>query len=447
MSRRTRLIGLMVLLVATMLLAACPAAEPTTAPEVEQPAAPVVEEPTNTPVPEPEPEPEPEKAEPTEAPVEEPAAASAQLSIWADKERMAALEPLKEKALNDLGVELVLSEVGFGDIRDKVKLAGPAGEGPDIFIGAHDWLGELYLNDLVAPINLGAKADQFFGPAIDGFTYNGELVGMPYATENPAFVYNPELVEKAPETWDEVIEMAAALEEAGTVKQGYVLFPNDAYHFQPNLTSYGGYIFGTDDQGSYDPSDVGLDSEGAIAALTWADEAVKAGHLSPDVDWEAAHVLFETGDAAMITTGPWALPRFREAGIPYAIVPLPGAAENASPFLGTQGFMVNNFSDNKLIAEAFLTEFIATPEVMQQIFDEDPRPPAFLPVRDVVEDADIAAFAAAGEHAQPMPAIPEMGSVWGAWGDAITLVFQGAATPEEAAATAAQQVRDAIAGN
>ena len=34
------------------------------------------------------------------------------------------------------------------------RVAGPAGEGPDIIIGAHDWLGELVTNGLLAPIDL-----------------------------------------------------------------------------------------------------------------------------------------------------------------------------------------------------------------------------------------------------------------------------------------------------
>jgi maltose-binding protein MalE len=110
--------------------------------------------------------------------------------------------------------------------------------------------------------------------------------------------------------------------------------------------------------------------------------------------------------------------------------------------------MVNNFSENKLLAEAFLCEFVATDEVMQALYDADPRAPAFLATREraAAEDPDLGAFANAGVAANPMPAIPEMSAVWGAWGDAITLVYQQASTPEEAAATAAQQVRDAIAG-
>ncbi|RME45784.1 MAG: maltose ABC transporter substrate-binding protein [Chloroflexi bacterium] len=445
MIRRNWLVLVVVLLAAAILAACGGRAEPTATPVPEptkaEPTPTPVPKPTDTPVPQPTPTPE-EVAEPTPTPL---VRAEADLVIWADSVRAPALEPIVESFQDEYGVTVAIQEVGFGDIRDGVKLAAPAGEGPDIFIGPHDWLGELYVNGLVAPIDLGDKQDNFFGPALQAFTYNGELVGMPYATENVAFFYNPELVPEPPTTWDEVIAIADELETAGKVQQGWVLHENDPYHFFPIQTAFGGYIFGLTPEG-YDPNDVGLDSEGSLAAAQFLDQAIKDGHLRAGVDWDTMHVLFESGDAAMFITGPWALSRIRESGIPYAIAPIPGQVEEAKPFIGVQGFMINAFSENKLLAEAFLTEFVATDEVMQAIFEADPRPSAWLPVREATEDPDLAAFAAAGKNGLPMPAIPEMSAVWGAWGDAITLIFQQAEDPVTAFKNAAEQVRAAIAG-
>ncbi|WP_343240235.1 extracellular solute-binding protein, partial [Streptomyces sp. SID12488] len=54
---------------------------------------------------------------------------------------------------NDVDVELVLKN--FEDIRADFLAQVPTGEGPDITVGAHDWLGELTTNGVVAPIELG----------------------------------------------------------------------------------------------------------------------------------------------------------------------------------------------------------------------------------------------------------------------------------------------------
>jgi len=46
-----------------------------------------------------------------------------------------------------------------------------------------------------------------------------------------------------------------------------------------------------------------------------------------------------------------------------------------------------------------------------------------------------------------MPAIPEMGSVWGPWNSAVIQVITGEDTPESAFSTAARQIRDILGGS
>ncbi|HEY45048.1 MAG TPA: maltose ABC transporter substrate-binding protein [Anaerolineae bacterium] len=345
----------------------------------------------------------------------------------------------------DYGVELVVQEMGFGDIRDQLAIAGPAGEGPDIIIGAHDWLGQLVANGLVAPIDLGAKEGEFLEAALTAFIYEGQLYGMPYATENVAFFCNPDIVETAPATWDEVTALAEQLEaDSGGEVTAWTIQTNDPYHYFPVMTSFGGYVFGLTEAG-YDPTDVGLDSEGSIAAATWLEGMVADGHLEPGVDYDVMHSLFEQGSVACIGTGPWALSRIRDSGVSYTINRYPdGGAGSGSPFLGVQGFMISAFSENQLLAQTVLTEIFATEEFMQAMYDADPRPAAFLPVRYAIEDPDLASFAFAGADGLPMPAIPEMSSVWTAWGNAVEFVITGQLSAEEAFTNAAEQVRTLI---
>jgi len=269
------------------------------------------------------------------------------------------------------------------------------------------------------------------------------LYCMPYAVENVALVYNPELVPEAPQTWDEVREISAQLEEAGEVEYGYVIQQNDPYHFFPIMTAFGGYVFGQDEAG-YNADDVGIDSEGTIAAAQWLDQMVEEGHTPPGLDFDTMHATYEAGDAAMMITGPWALPRLREAGIPYEVAVIPAGTEEAKPFVGVQGFMINAFSEQQLLAEVFLTEFVATEEVMQQLFEAGGRPVALRSVFDAIEDPDIAAFAAAGEAGLPMPAIPAMSAVWTAWGNAEQFVITQEEEPETAFTNAAEQIRTSI---
>lgn len=446
---------LVLLLLGAMALVAC-GGNNTTEPQVDAPEVeePVVEEPV---VEEPEVE-EPVVEEPTEEPTPEPeveatattetAVAEDVLVIWADETRSAILQALGEEFEAQYGVGIQVEQKEFGAIRDDFKIAGPAGEGPDIIIGAHDWLGELVINGLLRPLDLSAKSDQFLEAALQGFVYEGELYGMPYSMENVAFVYNPEILAEGgydapPTTWTEVMEVAADLEGQGLVEQGFIRQEGDPYHFFPIQTAFGGYVFGLTDEG-YDPTNVGVDDEGSLAAAEWLGMMVDEGHILPAVDYDIMHESFESGNAAMMITGPWALPRIRESGVPYVVAEIPGEVQEAQPFLGVQGFMVSAFSENAVLAEAFLTEFVATEEVMQQIYDADPRPSAFVPVLEAIDDEDIAGFAEAGRNGLAMPAIPEMSAVWTAWTDAIVLVTQGGEEPEPAFTNAAEQIRTAI---
>ena len=158
------------------------------------------------------------------------------------------------------------------------------------------------------------------------------------------------------------------------------------------------------------------------------------------------HTLFETGEAAMIVTGPWALERINASEVPYAISAIPGAdaMENGFPFIGVQGFMLSAFSENKALASLFLTNYIATDEVMMDIFEAGRRPSAFVPVREMVDDADLAAFGEAGAEGQPIPSIPQMGAVFTIWGNAIELVVQGKADAATSFTDAAPQIREAV---
>ena len=369
------------------------------------------------------------------------------LTLWVDETRAPLMEELGAAFEEEFGIPLNIVQLGFGDIRDQCITACPAGEGPDIFIGAHDWLGQLVTNGLLAEIDMPEELrEQFVPAALEAFTYEGVLYGVPYATENVAFFRNTDLVPEAPETWEDVREATEQIIESGDAQYGYVLQRGDPYHFFPLQTAFGGYVFGLDEETGYDAEDVGIDTEGSIAALEWVDSMIEDG-LMPNVTGDEMIALFESGDAAMIITGPWFLDRIRDSGVPFEISPIPAGpdGEPGRPFLGVQGFMINAFSENIDLAQAFLTEYIATEETMQALFEAGGRPSAFLPVLEATEDPDLAAFGEAGQVGLPMPAIPAMSSVWIAWGDAVTLVFNEESEPEEAFTTAAQQIRDAIA--
>jgi maltose-binding protein MalE len=429
-------------LVVALLLAAC-GSTPTAVPPAAPTAAPA--QPTAVPV--------APTAAPTAAPTEVPPTAApttppepvATLKIWADDTRAPILNALADDFLAKYNVQLVIEDLGrVQDIRTPMITAAPAGEGPDIFVGVHDWLGAMVESGLVTPIDLGAKADEFVPLSLEAFTYtDGKLYGVPYATENLGFFYNTELVSDPPTTWDEMLQIGRDLKAAGKVQYAIAIAGDPGYNALPMQTSFGGYVFGVDENGAWNPKDIGLNSEGEIKAVTWMKAAVDEGLMPETTDYETGHQLFETGQIPFLMAGPWALDRIRASEVPYAVTVFP---DNGAPFLGVQGFMINAFSENILLAQTFLTEYVATEEFQQQIYETGLRPSAFKSVLAKTDDKDLAAMGEAGANAIPMPNIPEMGSVWSAWNNGITLALTGKQTPEDAMNDAAKQVADLILG-
>ena len=334
MKSRSKWLGLALVMVFGLLLIACAPAAPAEEPVEEPMEEPAAEEPTEEPME------EPAAEEPTEEPAaEEPVAT---LTIWADDTRTPILQGLADDFLAEYNVALDVQDLGVvQDIRSQVIIANPAGEGPDIFIGVHDWLGALVESGLVAPIDLGDKEGDFVQSNLDAFTYtDGNLYGLPYASENLGFFYNTDLVPEPPTTWDEVLEIGRQLQDEGTVQYAIAIGGDPGYNSLPMQTAFGAYIFGLDDNGAWNPDDVGLDGEGEVAAVTWMTDAVNEGLMPDTTDYETAHSMFETGQIPFLMAGPWALDRIRESGVPYAITNFPG---EGFPFSGVQIFIVNAF--------------------------------------------------------------------------------------------------------
>ncbi|RMG75622.1 MAG: extracellular solute-binding protein, partial [Chloroflexi bacterium] len=143
------------------------------------------------------------------------AAQSESLLIWADAERAPILQELGEQFEAEFGVAIEVREIGFGDARQELLNFGEAGEGPDILIQPHDTVGQLVDNGAIIPLELGDLAELFTEESLELFTYQGQLWGLPYSTENVALIRNVDLVPELPATWEEVTEIARELQAEG----------------------------------------------------------------------------------------------------------------------------------------------------------------------------------------------------------------------------------------
>ncbi|GAA1976643.1 maltose/maltodextrin ABC transporter substrate-binding protein MalE [Isoptericola halotolerans] len=380
-------------------------------------------------------DPEPAENAATEEAAAAPEAAG-ELVIWVDENRQPAVAAAAEDFTAETGVEVELVVKNFEDIRADFLAQVPTGEGPDLTVGAHDWLGSFIVNGVVDTVDLGGQESAFEDVAIEALTYDGQLYGLPYALESVGLVRNTELApDPVPATFDEMI----AEGEASGAKLPFVIntagADGDAYTYYAFQTSFGAPVFVQNEDGSY-TNEVGMGGDGGYAYAEWLAEHGQAGDglLSTDWTYDIANQEFADGNAPYTVAGPWAVPTYTEAGIEVAVDPIPAAGgETAAPFVGVQGFYLSARSDNALVATSFLTNYISTPEAMQALYDADPRIPALSEVAEAVaEDPVVAGFLAAAQNGAPMPSIPEMGDVWDHWNAAEASIISGDAEPEAA---------------
>ena len=357
------------------------------------------------------------------------ASATSTLTVWVDSERVDALKDAAAAYEDKTGVAVKLVSKDNATIKDDFIQQVPTGKGPDITMGAHDWLGELVTNGVVSPIELGDKAADFLPVALNAATYDGKVYQLPYAVENLALLRNADLAPTAPTSYDDMIAMGAAAgaQYPFVIQQGA---DGDPYHLYPFQTGFGAPVFGTDANGGYDASNLELGNAGGEAFATWLGSQGKngTGVFNTEITGDIANEAFTTGKAAFWLTGPWNVGAATDAGINVAVDAIPSAgAETAQPFAGVKGFFISEQSKNKVAATDFLVNYIATEDVQLSLFKSGNVLPALAAAAETAsEDPIVAGFAAAGANAVPMPAIPAMGQVWQFWGIAEAAIINGA---------------------
>jgi arabinogalactan oligomer/maltooligosaccharide transport system substrate-binding protein len=355
------------------------------------------------------------------------AAEGGTLTVWVDAERVDALKGAAEAYTEETGVEVEIVGKDNSTIKDDFIQQVPTGEGPDITMGAHDWLGELSTNGVVAPLELGDSAADYLDVAINAATYEGTVYMLPYAVENIAVLRNADLVPEAATSFDDMIAkgQAAGLTQPFVVEQGA---EGNPYHLYPFQNAFGAPVFGSNDEG-YDPTDLQLGNEGGVQFAQWLGSQGKTGTgvFNTDIDGDIAKQAFLDGTAAFWLTGPWNVGAALDGGVNVAIDPVPSpTGELASPFAGVKGFFVSSESENKVAANDFLVNYIGTEDVQLDLFEAGNILPALSAAAESASsDPIIEGFATVGADAVPMPAIPAMGSVWQYWGIAEAAIING----------------------
>lgn len=350
----------------------------------------------------------------------------------------------------DTGVTVDVIERDMFESLEGLPLDGPAGLSADVMLAPYDRIGGLGQQGHLHEVAL-ADDDRYDETDELQVSADGKIFGSPYVIEALIMYYNADLIDAAPETFEELEALAeddAYAYSSETGKQtAFLANWVDFYSSYGLLSGFGGYVFGED---GTDTSDVGLNNEGAVEAIeyakTWYD-VWPAGMQDATSAGTFVDQTFIDGAAAAIIGGPWSAASFADMNFGVAPIPtLPNGSPYA-PFGGGKGWIISEYTQNAEAAQAWL-DYITTEENMAALHDFNSEVPANQQARQAIVDAgdnELAiAVVEAYSNAVPMPNIPEMAEVWTG---AETMMFDavsGNKTAEESANDAVNTISDNI---
>jgi arabinogalactan oligomer/maltooligosaccharide transport system substrate-binding protein len=359
--------------------------------------------------------------------------AGATLTIWVDQNRKDAVTQLANQwSAKNPGVTVNIVVQDFGSIRDKLGTVDTA-TAPDVILAAHDWTGQLAANGLVEPIYLStAQKKQFPAYTLNAFSYGvaiKHLYGVPTQIENIGLVVNTKEA-KVPTTFSQLESEALAWKKAHHTKVGIAVQQGS-----------GGDVFGTNSAGNLDPSNIGVAGTAFIKNASIIDRWNKEGLINSSLDFSTALNLFITKKVPFYVTGPWNTQTLEQSKIPFKIIQMPKIVHAAVPFLGVQGAMVAKYATTHgvdALAQDFVANYISTPAAQLALALANGRYPANTVAGKQVHDPVLAEFGKAGVGGVPMPNIPQMNYVWSYLGQAWVNATKGSgATPAAKAFKAA----------
>ena len=357
------------------------------------------------------------------------------LLIWVGSNRDEdALRAAAQPFVDDLGVDVTV-EVVDPDLPQKFQQAAATGDGPDIVLFAHDRFGEWASGGLIAPVQPSSDwAEGVLPSAMEAVQFDGSTWGYPAAVEAVTLIYNTDLIDSPPASFEDLIAMDY---DGQKILWDY----NNTYFTMPLLMANGGYAFQKVD-GSYDGSDTGVNNEGAIEGGQMLARLIDEGVMPAGVDYGVMDGAMNKGEVAMVLNGPWSGGGRRDSGINFAVAPIPTVdGATSTPFIGVQALALNAASPNADLAVELIENYLLTDEGLAT-WNADGALGALADTSaaEAQDDPNITGMLEVAETGVPMPSNPEMGAFWAAMAPALTNITTGAQDPETALNDAAARI-------
>ena len=343
-------------------------------------------------------------------------AADKELVVWADETRGPNLTKVfAAKGDWVSGYKITVRAFSsFDALKEAVDKATDL-TGPDIVVGANDWVPTGAKNGKLAPITLPASVRARFTPNnFFDLSYKGKLYGVPLDINNVAMIYNEDLVKNAPKSLGEMVNYYKANKTKKNLAAGLCSTqgPGMSWGAHMVLSALGGAAYRMKN-GAVDTSKPPFNpAELAANVKTYLlDANGKSNGFFPATD-VGCKENFLAGKVPFAIIGNWAWQEYMEAGFQPNYMAVPGvkAGTFGTMFGSVSGALLTSFAAKRGVeagAKDLLINFFASTAGATAYQAIELRPPAEKGAQSKVEFTAQQNLGKAAARA----GIPQIGSI------------------------------------
>jgi len=379
----------------------------------------------------------------------QPEAGSGEFLVWHGREEATGrlLQGTRD-IFNQMGPTMKLTKIPSGNYLTKLRSSIPAGKGPHVFLWAHDIAGEFFDSGFVTDQGDQLRVDPcvYTDSAWQAVNYEGNTVGLPWAAESPALIYNEDVLgeigTEPPETLSEMVDIMDQWHDPDSNQFGL------GYPINPYFSSWAAQAFGEEIYNGED-DELGITSPEVSKGIRIITQELRP-YMPKDPSYEAQSAVFNDGVAPFMINGPWTTTGLQERDFSFNVRPIPQPeGGQPRPYMGVK----MNFFAKKMESQNQGTA--AAREFSEWYTTNDRRllnlanNGGFVPVKANLANHPqlpeiVRGYAQQVRNGYPMPQNPKMNAVWGPFGTAVTEAFN---SPDKDVESLMQNAAEKIRNN
>jgi arabinogalactan oligomer/maltooligosaccharide transport system substrate-binding protein len=309
--------------------------------------------------------------------------AASEIVVWADESRGPNLTKViaaKGDWVPGYTVKVVTFS-SFDALKEAFDKATDA-SGPDIVVGANDWVPTGAKSGKLSPITLSAAVKARFNPTqLFDLTYKKSLYGVPIDVNNVAMIYNEKLVSSEPKTFSDMVSFYKANKSSKNLKAGLCVAGGGmswGAHSVFSALGADAYQFNSRDEIVYNRTfDYPKFSKNVKTYLL---DGKKSNGFFPATD-TGCKDNFLAGSVPFAIIGNWEWKDYVAKGFAMNLMPVPGvSADKPGKMFGSvSGAMLTTYAAKHGVAagaKSLLTDFFASTAGQVAYQALEGRPPA-----------------------------------------------------------------------